>query len=45
MQNTRQKVCFSSRNNITSVNSVVYAQNGRGLEKEPTELARGVEKN
>ena len=27
MLNTSQKVIFNSRNNITSVNSVVYAQN------------------
>ena len=29
MQNTRQKVSFSSRNNITSVNSVVYTTGAR----------------
>ena len=38
------KASFSSRNNTTSANSVIYAQKWAWPEKEPTELARGVGK-
>ena len=47
MQNTRQKVSFSSRNNITIVNSVVYAQKWawpRNRAHRIALLALGVEK-
>ena len=45
MQNTTGKVSLSRRNNITSVNSVVYAKKWEWPRKEPKKFARGDTQN